>query len=197
MVDDESDEFSSDAQEDDMDSEVHVVNVRKDTVSKEIQQSTPSQIPGVASPMKSNIKKLQSPKSKEVRIQEYMQSIDSSCVKAHISSTTAHQEDHSIKEKKWQLDAEHEDNDKTVEQSSSSIKGKKTKSDSSSDKGKKKSSQKTSKSNVESAHTDVHEEGGDEKVDESNTPPDGYEKIDDEEFEKIIKGLFQSYQRLH
>ena len=155
----------------------------------------PSQIPGVISPTKSNIKKLQLPKSAEIRIQEYMQSIGSSGVKAHISSTTEHKDSSSLN-KKRDLDTEDREHQESVEQSSS--KGKKIKLDGPSDKGKKKKkSQKSSKSDADSVQTDVNEECPDEKVDESNTLPDGYDKIDNEEFEKIFKGLFKSYQRLH
>ena len=191
-IQDDSDEFSSNPQEEDMGLD------EEETGSKKKQQITPPmmplQRPGVISPTKSNIKKLQSPKSKEVRIQEYMQSIGSSGVKSHISSTTE-QKDSPLLDKKCQLDTEDEEHQESVEQSSS--KGKKMKSDGPSDKGKKKQkSQKSSKSDADSVHTDVNEECTDEKVDESNTPPNGYDKIDDEEFEKIFKGLFQSYQRL-
>ena len=191
-IQDDSDEFSSDPQEEDMGLD------EEETGSKKKQQitplMTPSQRPGVISPTKSNIKKLQSPKSKEVRIQEYMQSIGSSGVKSHISLTTEQKDSPSLK-KKCQIDTEDEEHQESVEQSSS--KGKKMKSDGPSDKGKKKQkSQKSSKSDADSVHTDVNEECADEKVDESNTLPNGYDKIDDEEFEKIFKGLFQSYQRL-
>ena len=170
----------------------------EDTGSKKKKQITPpmmpSQRPGVISPTKSNIKKLQSPKSAEVRIQEYMQSIGSTGVKAHISLTTECKDSTSL-DKKCDLDTEDEEHQESVEQSSS--KGKKIKSDGPSDKGKKKKSQKSSKADADSVQTDVNEECPGQKVDESNTPPDGYDKIDDEEFEKIFKGLFKSYQRLH
>ena len=187
-VQDESDEFSSDPQEDNMGS------AKEDTDSKKKQKITPltmpSQRPGVISPTKSNIKKLQSLKSKEVRIQEYMQSIGSTGVESHISLTTEHK-DSSSHNKKCQLDTEDEEQQESVEQSSS--KGKKMKSDGTSDKQKKKKkSEKSSKSDPDSVNTDVNEECADEKVDESNILPDGYDKIDDEEFEKIFKGWFQS-----
>ena len=190
-VQDESDEFSSDPQEDDMGSD------EEDTVSKKKQQITPLmmplQRPGVISPTKSNIKKLQLLKSKEVRIQEYMQSIGSTGVKSHISLTTEHKDSLSFDNKKHELETEDEEHQESVEQSSSSMKGKKMKSDGPSDKGKKKKmSQKSSKSDADSVQTDVNEECADKKVDEFNTLPDGYDKIDNEEFKKIFKGLFQS-----
>ena len=116
-------------------------------------------------------------------------------MKAHISLTTEHKDSSSL-DKKCDLDTEDEEHQESVEQSSS--KGKKIKSDGPSDKGKKKKkSQKSNKSDADLVQTDVNEQCPDEKVDESNTPPDGYDKIDDEEFEKIFKGLFQSYQRFH
>ena len=124
-----------------------------------------------------------------------MQSIGSSGVKSHISLTTEQKDSPSL-DKKCQLDTDNEEHKDSVENSSS--KGKKMKLDGTSDKGKKKKkSEKSSKSDADSVKTDVNEECADKKVDKSNTPLDGYDKIDDEEFEKIFKGWFQSYQRLH
>ena len=96
-----------------------------------------------------------------------MQSIGSTGVKAHISSTTECKDSSSL-DKKCDLDTEDEEHQESVEQSSS--KGKKIKSDGPSDRGKKKKkSQKSSKSDADSVQTDVNEECADEKFDESNT----------------------------
>ena len=109
-----------------------------------------------------------------------MQSIGSTGVKAHSSSTTERKDSSSLN-KKRHLDTEDEEHQESVEESSS--KGKKIKSDGPFDKGKKeKKSQKSSKSDADLVQTDVNEQCPDEKVDESNTLPDGYDKIDDEEF---------------
>ena len=124
--------------------------------------------------LKKSTDRLPLPKSRDVRIQEYMHSIGSSGVSAKISSSTPQPDplqktvDDILKVKK-----------STTDKAKS-----KSKSDTSADKEKKDKK----KMPLESGEKNIKNVEDEDKVDESNKPPEGYDEVPDKEFEKLYKG---------
>ena len=134
---------------------------------------------------KKSTDRLPSPKSRNARIQEYMDSIGSSGVSAKISSTTAQPENPSQPVNPSQTNTVDDSLKANPVGKKSTTDKAKSKSDTSADKQKKDKKKMPLDSGKNTENVDEEDK---DKVDESNKPPEGFDEIPDKEFEKLFKG---------
>ena len=134
---------------------------------------------------KKSTDRLPSPKSRNARIQEYMDSIGSLGVSAKLSSTTAQPENPSQPVNLLQTNTVDDSSKANPVGKKSTTDKAKSKSDTSVDKQKKDKKKMPLDSGKNTENVDKEDK---DKVDESNKPPEGFDEIPDKEFEKLFKG---------